>query len=152
MTISKCFCAVYRPESNGLFRGVRTACTRAPFPPEPLTTATALSLFPRFGRFTTSCDEPKASEAGRFSADMIVGSRRYQSKRWWGARRVFAVEMWLLALFEAVIVFWLRAKSSTCAAAGRSQPAAYNQNINQRPCAMLGQNTTDTCSTLIASS
>jgi hypothetical protein len=38
-------------------------------------------LFPRFGRFTTSCDEPKASEAGRFSADIVAAGNRYRSTR-----------------------------------------------------------------------
>jgi hypothetical protein len=44
----------------------------APFPPDPLVTATALLLFPKFGFFTTSCEEPKVSDAGRFSADMTA--------------------------------------------------------------------------------
>jgi hypothetical protein len=42
----------------------------APFAPDPLTTATALLSFPRFGLFTTICPPPKSSDAGRFSADM----------------------------------------------------------------------------------
>ncbi len=45
---------------------------KAPFAPEPLTTANALPL-PRLGRLTTIWEEPKASEAGRFSADIAKG-------------------------------------------------------------------------------
>lgn len=56
----------------------RTACTRAPLPP-PFTVARALSFPPRFGLFTTSCVEPKASEAARFSADMTATRKKCPS-------------------------------------------------------------------------
>lgn len=47
----------------------------APFAPDPLTLVTDLELsVPRFCLFTTICDDPKASEAGRFSEDMVEKS------------------------------------------------------------------------------
>lgn len=82
-----------------LFKAVHTACISAPFPPDPLTTATALLLFPRFGLFTTICEEPKASEAGRFSADITAAWNGSQLKRWWGRKCV--VDMSLLNVFVA---------------------------------------------------
>jgi hypothetical protein len=50
----------------------------APFAADPLTTATALLLLPKFGLFTTIWEDPKASEAARFSEDMIT-ARAYWS-------------------------------------------------------------------------
>lgn len=52
---------------------------RAPLAAEPLTTATALELLPRLGRFTTIWLLPKASEAGRFSEAMLtMGMCRFE--------------------------------------------------------------------------
>lgn len=54
--------------------GALTACIRAPDPPVPLVTATALPLMSEldFCRFTTNWDDPKLFEAGRFAADIFT--------------------------------------------------------------------------------
>jgi hypothetical protein len=57
---------------NPLVRG--TDVIRAPFAAAPLVTATVLE-FPRFGRLTTIWEDPKASEAGRFSADITMDTQ-----------------------------------------------------------------------------
>jgi hypothetical protein len=44
----------------------------APFAPDPLSVATALLSFPKFGRFTTIWPPPKSSDAGRLSDDIIA--------------------------------------------------------------------------------
>ena len=44
----------------------------APFAPDPLTVATALLSFPKFGLFTTIWPPPKSSDAGRLSDDIIA--------------------------------------------------------------------------------